>query len=220
MVSFVSSTFNNSRWSDPKVLLPFEQGINNLKVAFAPSQPQNSISLNKRVTHFAIGVVLSIPVVNTIVALAIKFFSPKTNQQPTPQNSQSPSPVSQQNPERKIPQWHLDVVSDPINCDTQHTIEIVNHYRVADLNKDSVRNLKAVNRSGEIIVDEECADESMANIVTINGTQTSSDGVSIKEGAGAGAMTAAHWVTLEEYNYTLTWSQLLEGMNKRSRLWE
>ncbi len=78
-------------------------------------------------------------------------------------------------------------------------------------------NNNYVYKNGEIIADEEGADESMANIVMISGcldTQTSSDGGSIK-GAGAGAMTAAYWATLEEYDYTLTWSQLLEGMNKK-----
>lgn len=63
--------------------------------------------------------------------------------------------------------------------------------------------------------------QSLPNIVMLSGcddTQTSSDGGYIAGSSkGAGAMTAAFLETLKDYNYVITYRQLLQGVHDRLR---
>lgn len=75
---------------------------------------------------------------------------------------------------------------------------------------------------GSFSVEKELSEEELAalpDVVMLSGckdSQTSADGGFIEgETKGAGAMTAAYLQTLKDYNFVLTYKQLLEGVHKR-----
>jgi metacaspase-1 len=75
--------------------------------------------------------------------------------------------------------------------------------------------------SNDVVQHEKTIDPNLPNIVMLSGchdTQTSADGGTVEgDGKGAGAMTAAYLKTLADYNYTLTYRQLLDGVRQNLR---